>query len=178
MACMCRRSHQSQALSPFSSDCCAQSEASRPVHACRARREAVLKQAVEGAVADGEYKGMNNYIDYTAVRPAFPFAHSLLVLGLEVSSGARCSLQKHRGWMSSSAEFLTGHGNARRRVLNIKAPPMRAVMCTKSMQNSTGSRATGLTADCERRGSGGSTRWAPRRGRGRTGRCARARTCA
>ena len=57
-------------------------------HARRARREAVLKQAVEGAVADGEYKGMNNYIDYTAVRPASPSAHSLPVLGLEVSSGA------------------------------------------------------------------------------------------
>lgn len=34
----------------------------------RARREAVLKQAVEGATADGVYKGINNYIDYTAVR--------------------------------------------------------------------------------------------------------------
>ena len=36
----------------------------------RARREAVLSQAVEGAVADGVYTGMNNYIDYTAVRTA------------------------------------------------------------------------------------------------------------
>ena len=49
-------------------------------------------------MADGDYKGMNNYIDYTAVRHAFPVAHSLLVLGLEVSSGARCSLHKHR-WL-------------------------------------------------------------------------------
>jgi len=40
----------------------------------RARREAVLSQAVEGAVADGVYTGMNNYIDYTAVRtrPRWP----------------------------------------------------------------------------------------------------------
>ena len=36
----------------------------------RARREAVLKQAVEGATADGVYTGINNYIDYTAVRAA------------------------------------------------------------------------------------------------------------
>lgn len=36
----------------------------------RARREQVLGQVVEGAVADGVYKGMNNYIDYTSVRSA------------------------------------------------------------------------------------------------------------
>ncbi len=31
---------------------------------CRARREAVLRQATDGADASGEYKGMNNYVDY------------------------------------------------------------------------------------------------------------------
>ena len=30
----------------------------------RARREAVLKQATEGADANGGYQGMNNYVDY------------------------------------------------------------------------------------------------------------------
>ncbi len=40
----------------------------------RARREAVLRQATEGAAADGAYTGANNYIDY---RQGFRREHTI-----------------------------------------------------------------------------------------------------
>ena len=54
----------------------------------RARREAVLKQAVEGTTADGVYKGINNYIDYTAVRA--------VTSALGVCLEGRCLIHKHQ----------------------------------------------------------------------------------
>ncbi|KAK9837162.1 hypothetical protein WJX81_007360 [Elliptochloris bilobata] len=53
----------------------------------RARREAVLAQAVEGAMADGVYKGMNNYIDYTS---GFRREHTV---GAEKGSGTHGPLR-------------------------------------------------------------------------------------
>ena len=49
---------------------------------CRARREAVLRQATQGADGDGEYKGMNSYVDY---HKGFRREHTI---GSEKGSGA------------------------------------------------------------------------------------------
>jgi RING finger protein 113A len=53
----------------------------------RARREAVLRQAVEGAENDGTYKGMNDYIDY---RQGFRREHTI---GNEKGSGTHGPLR-------------------------------------------------------------------------------------
>ena len=53
----------------------------------RARREAVLRQATDGAVADGEYMGTNNYIDY---RQGFRREHTI---GNEKGSGTHGPLR-------------------------------------------------------------------------------------
>ena len=47
-------------------------ETKRSLH--RARREAVLRQAAEGAQEDNSYKGMNDYIDY---RKGFRREHTI-----------------------------------------------------------------------------------------------------
>ncbi len=52
---------------------------------CRARREAVLKQATEGPDATGEYTGMNNYVDYNK---GFRREHTI---GSEKGSGTETS---------------------------------------------------------------------------------------
>ena len=73
----------------------------------RARREAVLRQATEGADASGEYKGMNNYVDY---HKGFRREHTI---GSEKGSGMavfwvrlatpRLSLQPSRGPASTKS---------------------------------------------------------------------------
>ena len=60
---------------------------------CRARREAVLRQATQGAGGDGEYKGMNSYVDY---HKGFRREHTI---GSEKGSGGCCrAIALHERW--------------------------------------------------------------------------------
>ena len=60
---------------------------------CRARREAVLRQATQGADGDGQYKGMNSYVDY---HKGFRREHTI---GSEKGSGGCCrAIALHERW--------------------------------------------------------------------------------
>lgn len=100
--------------------------ASPPHPRCRsARREAVLKQGVEGALAagnaDGKYKGMNSYVDY---RAGFRREHTV---GSEKGTGAhgplRASVFIRSSARRAGGRRLTARTHTRTHALGGRAAP-------------------------------------------------------